>query len=112
MRHKKEEGMLKKVRGWAVLTGAVLLTGCATTGVKNNQADIDALNARVTALQGQLADKDQEISKLQNQMSDERMAKDAAETALRRAEDEKRSLSDQLHSAESNKAKAYPSDLK
>ena len=103
--------MLKRFRGWAVLAGAFLLTGCATTGVKTSQSDIDSLNARVTALQGQLADKDQEMAKLQNRISDERMAKDAAETALRKAEEDKRALSGQLSTA-STKAKSYPSDLK
>ena len=47
--------MLKKVQQGAVLACAVLLAGCATTGGRNYQTDIDALNARVTALQGQLA---------------------------------------------------------
>jgi outer membrane murein-binding lipoprotein Lpp len=64
-----------------ILTSA-LLAGCATTG-PNRQTDIDALNARVTALQGQLAGKDQEIAALQNQVNDERMAREAAESALR-----------------------------
>ena len=69
------------------LTGAVLtslfLMGCATTGGRNYQTDIDALNARVSALQGELSEKDSEISGLKNQVEDERLARQAAETALR-----------------------------
>lgn len=66
-----------------IALGSLLLAGCATT--RSNQADIDALNARLNALQGQLASKDQEISALQNQVNDERMAREAAESALRSA---------------------------
>ena len=79
--------MLKQLRGTAVWVLALALAGCATTGNKNYQGDIDALNARLTALQGQLAEKDQEISSLQTQVADQRMAKEAAEAALSRAED-------------------------
>ena len=104
--------MFKRAQGLAVLAGAVLLAGCATTGGRNYQTDIDALNARVTALQGQLAAKDQEISTLQSQISDQRMASDAAQTAMHKAEDDKRALEQQLRDAESKKAKAVPSDLK
>ena len=66
-----------------VLT-AVLLAGCATG--RNQQADIDVLNARIAALQGQMTAKDQQISSLQNQVNDERMAREAAESAMRTAE--------------------------
>ena len=104
--------MLKKFQKGAVAACAVFLAGCATTGGRNYQTDIDALNARVTALQGQLASKDQEISALQSQVSDQSMAKDAAEAAMRKADDERRALAEQLRSAEAKKAQAYPSDLK
>ena len=104
--------MLKKVQQGAILACAVLLAGCATTGGRSYQTDIDALNARVTALQGQLTSKDQEIAALQSQVSDQSMAKDAAEAAMRKADEERRALNEQLRSAEANKAKAYPSDLK
>ena len=97
--------MLRKVREWGLLACAVLLAGCATTGGRNYQTDIDALNARVTVLQGQLAAKDEEISSLQTQVSDQRMASDAAQTAMRKAEDDKRALEERLR-------KAAPSDLK
>jgi chromosome segregation ATPase len=71
-------------KGWAgIVLTSVLLAGCATG--RNYQADIDALNARVAALQGQLASKDQQLSTLQNQVNDERMAREAAESALRGA---------------------------
>ena len=71
--------------------GVLLLTGCATT-TRNYQPDIDSLNSRITALQGQLSEKDHEIAKLQNQLGDQ-------ETQLKRAESEKRELSDKLSSA-------------
>jgi chromosome segregation ATPase len=74
------------------------MAGCATG--RSNQADIDALNARVTALQGQLASKDQQLSTLQNQVNDERMAREAAESALRTS------------AAKSSGAQGTPSDLK
>lgn len=89
---------------------AVALTGCATTG-RNYQTDIDALNARVTALQGQLAEKDQEIATLKNATSDQQMAREAAEAALRKAEDERAQLASQL-SAQSRKSASTESDLK
>ncbi len=75
-----------RLRGWtAIIASALFLTGCATTGGRNYQTDIDALNARVSAMQGQLAEKDQEISALKNRADDERLAREAAESALRMA---------------------------
>ena len=93
--------------GWIFL-GAVMLAGCATGG-RNYQTDIDALNARVNALQGQLAAKDQELNVLQNQVNDQRMAREAAEAALRKAEKDR--LAEQSAS-DSQKTKTYGSDLK
>jgi chromosome segregation ATPase len=73
---------MKQYIGLVVLSAA-LITGCATG--RSNQADIDALNARMSALQGQLAEKDSELNALQTQLADERMAREAAESALRSA---------------------------
>ena len=74
------------LKGWGgFLLSVVLLTGCATSG-RNYQTDIDAMNARINALQGQLAEKDQQISKLQGDLSDEQMAREAAESALKATE--------------------------
>ena len=92
--------------------GVLMLIGCATT-TRNYQPDIDSLNSRITALQGQLSEKDQEIAKLQNQLGDR-------QTQLKRAESEKRELSDRLSSAMSKldaaskkpAAKPEESDLK
>ena len=82
-----------RFKAWAgVVLSTVLLTGCATG--RNYQADIDALNARVTALQGQLAAKDQQISTLQNQVNDERMAREALEGVNRSTAGAKRTVSD------------------
>ena len=86
------------------LAGIVLtslaLTGCATA--RNNQTDLDALNARVSALQGQMASKDQEIAALQNQVNDERLSREAAESALKSMDTAKRAT----------EAKGNVSDLK
>ena len=78
-------------RNWGGLVlSAVLLTGCATG--RNYQTDIDALNARISALQGQLAEKDQQVATLQTQLTDQQMAREAAESALRNADNERRAL--------------------
>jgi chromosome segregation ATPase len=98
--------MLKRTMGRLLLPVVFLMAGCATTG-RNYQTDIDALNARVSALQGELAAKDQEIN-------DQRLARESAELAMRAAEDERRQLSSKLESAkaESRKAGVPASDLK
>ena len=73
-----------RFNGWVIVAiSSLFLSGCATTGGRNYQTDIDALNARVTALQGQLAEKDDEISSLKSKVEDERLAREAAETTLR-----------------------------
>ena len=76
-----------------ILLAAAVLTasGCATTS-RNTQSDIDSLNAKIAALQGQLSEKDSEISKLQNQMRDESAAR-------AQAENERKMLSDRLDAA-------------
>jgi len=98
--------------GWVVL-GVVMLAGCATGG-RNYQTDIDSLNARVSALQGQLAAKDQEVNTLQNQVNDQKMAREAAEEALRKAESDRLMMAEKLDNAskKSTPPKAYDSDLK
>ncbi len=104
---------MKRAISGFLLPALFLISGCATTG-RNYQTDVDALNARVSALQGQLAAKDQEINSLQNQANDQRLAREASEAALHNAENEKRMLADQLENAkaQSHKAKAPASDLK
>lgn len=84
----------------------VALAGCATG--RNYQSDIDALNSKVTAMQGQLSEKDQEIMKLQNQLSQQ-------QASLDRSEDENRMLSEKLDNAmrAKSESKGQPqSDLK
>ena len=78
--------------GAAMIAGLIFISGCTTTG-RNYQSDIDALNSRITSLQAQLSDKDQEISKLQNRLGDQ-------QSALTSAESEKRALSDKLSEAQ------------
>lgn len=98
--------MTKRVTTLSVLLiAAGLSAGCATG--RNYQTDIDMLNARVSTLQAQLSEKDQEISRLQGQL-------DGQQSALSQAESEKRMLADKLDAAlarqeaEARKAAAAP----
>ena len=105
--------MFRRVQGLFAFAFVALLAGCATTtGTRNYQTDIDSLNARVSALQGQLSAKDQEIAALQNKMNEQDSARASAEAALRNAENEKRALADRLADAASQAKKAPESDLK
>ncbi len=79
-----------------VLAGVVLLAGCATG--RNYQSDIDALNSRISALQGQLSSKDDEIARLQGQLS--------------QAEAEKQRLATTLSKPAAAASKPQESDLK
>ncbi len=93
---------MKKISFLAVLlVPFTFLMGCATSGRNHQNADINSLNARVNALEGQLSAKDQEISSLQSKMNDERLAREASESALRNAENEKLALAKQAASASS-----------
>ena len=83
--------MFKKLSGMLFFAAILTIAGCATTG-PSHQADIDALNARITALQGQLAEKDAEIAKMSGEIKEEANTRAAAEAALARAEEEKRAL--------------------
>ena len=69
------------------LASLFLISGCATG--RNYQTDIDALNARVSTLQGQLTAKDEEVGRLQNQLTEQ-------QAALAQAESEKRMLSEKM----------------
>ncbi len=80
---------------FSILT-AFSMTGCATTG-RNYQTDIDATNAKVAAMQGQLSEKDQEIARLQSELNEQR-------SAASQAESEKRALADRLADAERRSA--------
>ena len=75
-----------RLKGFAgIAVTSLFLAGCATTPARNYQPDIDSLNAKLSAMQGQLAEKDTEISSLKSQVEDERLARQAAESALRNA---------------------------
>ena len=101
--------------GMTMIAGLIFISGCATTGGRNYQSDIDALNSRITSLQAQLSEKDQTMSKLQNRLGDQ-------QTALTSAESEKRDLANKLSAAQDKLAAAEkkasapvtsePSDLK
>lgn len=96
------------------------LTGCATTGAsKNYEADINSLNTKVATLQGQLQAKDEEITRLQSQLTDSQSSKAEAENE-RRALAQKLEDANNILNAERNKVLAqasskknsYDSDLK
>lgn len=93
--------MLKKAGLGVFVLFLAAVSGCATTG-RNYQTDIDALNAKVAAMQNQLSEKDGEIARLQERMQED-------ESALLRAENEKRALADQLEAAS---AKAVPASTR
>ena len=80
-----------------LLAVSVMVSGCATT--RNYQGDIDALNAKVATLEGQLSEKEAELARLQNQIRDE-------ESARQQAENEKRALSEKLENALAQRAAA------
>lgn len=82
--------MSKKYWVMLLVVGALAVAGCATG--RDYQADIDALNSKVTALQGLISQKDGEIEKLKNDARDEASAR-------LQAEDERRRLSEKLDSA-------------
>jgi len=102
--------------GVFVILSLGALAGCATAS-RNTEADLDALNSKISSLQGQLSEKDAEIARLQNQMRD-------GETARIQAEAEKRIMGQKLdsltaelvakaHEAKTHKKEiALPSDLK
>lgn len=103
--------MLSKALLVLLSVTSLMVFGCATG--RNYQSDIDALNARVSTLQGQLSAKDEEISRLQGQVREEQQAKSQAASergliaeklnaALAKLEDRKRQ----------EEAKAAESDLK
>lgn len=82
--------MSKNVWGWLLVVGALTTAGCATG--RDYQTDIDALNSKVTALQGLISQKDEEIEKLKTEAREESVAR-------MQAESERRRLSEKLDSA-------------
>ena len=100
--------------GWAViLGGALLVSGCATG--RNYDSEMDALNAKIAALQSRLSGKDAEISKLDAQVNEEKSARDAALKQVENSQNELRqALARAKAAAEAKKTEApkYPSDLK
>jgi predicted nucleic acid-binding Zn-ribbon protein len=85
---------------------ALMIAGCATG--KNYQGDIDSLNSRINTLQSESSGKDQEIARLQSQLSDQ-------QRSLSQLEDEKRRLAEELETkaaAKSTKKPSFDSDLK
>ncbi|MBI3252665.1 MAG: hypothetical protein HYZ52_05070 [Candidatus Omnitrophica bacterium] len=60
--------MKRKACLFLVFLSFLTASGCATG--RNYQTDIDALNAKLAALQGQLSTKDEEVTRLQNQLKE------------------------------------------
>lgn len=84
--------MTKRIVGaMLMVVGVLAVSGCATTS-RSSQADLDALNSKVSTLEGQLSAKDGELSRLQSQVNDQR-------TALAQAEADKRVMGDKLDQA-------------
>lgn len=69
----------------AILAIAFVASGCAA-GRNNYQSDIDALNAKINGLQGQLENKNREIASLQDQQRATAAQIDAANRAKADAE--------------------------
>jgi|GEM_PF-3645488 len=95
-----------------LLGALIVLAGCATTGGRDYQSDIDMLNSRITVLQGEMASKDGEIARLQGQLAEQR-------ASLAEADSQKRDLMMQLDEArrkqelqKTARARAADSDLK
>ena len=76
------------------LLGVWVLSGCATG--RNYQSDMDALNARVNALQGQVSAKDEELTRLRSAVSESESSQRAA---LAKAENENGLLTEKLNDA-------------
>ncbi len=81
----------KIILGLVTVASFFVISGCATTG-RNYQADIDSLNSRLSALQGQISAKDEEIARLHEEM-------DSREASLRQAEADKQHLNNKLDAA-------------
>ncbi len=92
---------------------AVALTGCATG--RNYSTDIDALNGRISALEGQLTDKNAELLRLQADMGSQSSELDAARRDKAELQARLDSMMSQLESKTLPKPAATPaveSDLK
>lgn len=99
---------MKRIAYFVIALFSLIPTGCATSN-RNHQADIDALNARVAALQGQLSEKDEQMSSLQNQLNDQRMAREAAESAM---QSQLQKPVEATRSSSASSGPAIPSDIK
>ncbi len=87
--------MLKKGKLWIFgALGILALSGCATG--RNYQADLDALNARISALQGQISSKDEELSRLRSEVN---ASESSQRASLARAESDNRLLTERLNDA-------------
>lgn len=71
--------MLNKKTLAAIGITALLASGCATTG-RNYQTDIDAMNAKLAAMQAQLNQKEEELARVQDRLREEEAARMQAES--------------------------------
>ena len=85
--------MMKKIN-FVIFGLCVMLAvnGCATG--RNYQADLDALNAKISALQGEISSRDEELTHLRSQVS---QSEASQREALAQAESENRKLNEKLN---------------
>lgn len=102
----------KRFIGAVILLAGMGAAGCATTGARSTQADLDAMNAKLSALQSQLSEKESEIAKLENQMREESAARLQAENDRRMLSDKLDTAMAQMASAKKAPVAAPDSDLK
>ena len=94
--------ILKSFSAMFVMVLALAAAGCATS--RSQQPDIDALNARMSALQDQLSARDSEVSRLQNELNQQ-------QAALANSENDRRALEARLDSEMEAKKKAASSKI-
>jgi chromosome segregation ATPase len=104
--------LFKKIKSLVLVVASfALVYGCATTGT-GQQADIDAMNAKIASLQAQLSEKDAEMARLSNQMKQEEAAREQAESERRTLSNKLDSALSQLEAKKSARVERPDSDLK
>ena len=87
--------MLKKWNLWIFgLLGVIFVSGCSTG--RSYQSDMDSLNAKISALQGQMTAKDEELARLRSETG---AANSAQREQLARTEEENHALNERLNAA-------------
>ncbi len=94
----------KSLFGILSVSAVLMLAGCATG--RNYDADINALNSKLSMMQGQLTSKDEEIARLQGQMKEEESSRMQAEAERRALNDRLNATLEELSQAKARAAKA------